>query len=421
MKIAIVGAGFSGLEAAHRLNDLGHETTIFEARDRVGGRCHTVREGDAVFEAGGEWIDADHDRVLKRMLEFSQNLLPAPEEPRGIICKGEWISEDNLWEAAESDAVDLENNAVSLSGKLVFPGWENEGFYDLDDETLEGLVAQICQSEVGKWWVSAQLRSDEGDDPERIGLLGWLLGYRLYLDREGAEMSAFRFENGASALAEQMAVGLDIRLNTKVSEIHQDVDGVTVDGHPFDLVVITVPPSVTRQIRFKPSLPDTAHLSQERCEMSRAIKLTWQFKNNFWNGTLGNGNLHWDGKLQQTWDAGLGSAPILSAYICGKEAVDILDSGDPLEVGLAELEQIFPTARGEFVKGWVSDWIHDPFAKGAFSHLAPGYVFGGMQYIAEPVGRVYFAGEHTAKWTGFIEGALESGERVAQEIHETWS
>ena len=88
----------------------------------------------------------------------------------------------------------------------------------------------------------------------------------------------------------------------------------------------------------------------------------------------------------------------------------------PVTAMLDELERLVPEARGHFVRGWVHDWNADPYARGAFSHLAPGYVLDFMQYMSTSDKRLHFAGEHTALWTGFIEGALESAERVAEEV-----
>jgi monoamine oxidase len=112
----------------------------------------------------------------------------------------------------------------------------------------------------------------------------------------------------------------------------------------------------------------------------------------------------------------LGEAPVLSAYICGKQAVEWTQLGDPVRAGVYELSQMFPEAEEHFRRGWVHDWISDPYARGAFSNLAPNYVLDHMAHIAPPEGRIHFAGEHTASWVGFIEGALESAERVADEV-----
>ena len=99
MKVAIIGAGFSGLRAAMLLEQQGVSVTVFEARERLGGRCHTVvGEDGSVYEGGGEWIDADHARVLGLLREFGQEPVSRPEWPRRL---------PKFWAAACADGKQL--------------------------------------------------------------------------------------------------------------------------------------------------------------------------------------------------------------------------------------------------------------------------------------------------------------------------
>ena len=123
-----------------------------------------------------------------------------------------------------------------------------------------------------------------------------------------------------------------------------------------------------------------------------------------------------DGPIQQTWDASFGEAHLLTAYVCGQSAMEWAGLGDPVRAGVFELATLVPEAASTYKRGWFTNWQSDPFSRGAFSHLAPGYVLEHMEFIGKPEGRIHFAGEHTASWIGFIEGALESAERVVPEV-----
>ena len=90
--------------------------------------------------------------------------------------------------------------------------------------------------------------------------------------------------------------------------------------------------------------------------------------------------------------------------------------GDPVNAGAYELAKLNPAAAKHFKRGWAHLWPLDPYAQGGFSHLAPGYVLEYMEHISTHTDRIHYAGEHTAHWNGFIEGALESADRVVQEI-----
>jgi monoamine oxidase len=123
-----------------------------------------------------------------------------------------------------------------------------------------------------------------------------------------------------------------------------------------------------------------------------------------------------DWAIQQTWDGGQGDAPILTCYVCGRAAHSFVTHEDPVGKALDDLAMLYPEARDQFVDGWIHDWIRDPYAGGGFSNVAPRYVLEHMAHMPAAAGRIHFAGEHTSLWTGFIEGALESAERVAREI-----
>ncbi len=89
---------------------------------------------------------------------------------------------------------------------------------------------------------------------------------------------------------------------------------------------------------------------------------------------------------------------------------------DPVLTSLEALVRICPAAGRSFRRGWFHDWIADSFAQGVYSHMQPDYALDHLRFIATHFDRVHFAGEHTATWSGFMEGALESAERVAKEI-----
>jgi monoamine oxidase len=167
---------------------------------------------------------------------------------------------------------------------------------------------------------------------------------------------------------------------------------------------------------FEPALKVTKRCAIEACGMGRAIKIVFEFDTPWWRKDGWNGSMFCDGPLQQLWDGTIGEAPILSAYICGEQAKEWLAKPEPVREALQHLAKIAPEASDHFVRGWVHDWCNDPYSRGAYSNLPPGYVLHFMQHISTPEQRVHFAGEHTAMWTGFIEGAIESAERVVPEV-----
>jgi monoamine oxidase len=235
-------------------------------------------------------------------------------------------------------------------------------------------------------------------------------------------MSAFRVPGGFSNLCDQMLAGLkaEAQFSRVLRRVRQDATGVTLtfeDGDErVDRVILTLPPPVLERVVFEPALTVRKRCSVEGCGMSRAVKLVWEFNEPWWRQQGWGGSMMCDRGIQQTWDGSLGEAAILTAYICGDQAVELMASENPAREGVFQLAQIFPAALDSYQRGWCHNWLADPFSQGAFSQLPPGYVLEHMAHIAPPEGRVHFAGEHTASWVGFVEGALESAERVVGEV-----
>ncbi len=426
MKVGVVGLGYAGLRTAALLERAGVEVELFEARGRPGGRMHCVDEGDgAVYEAGGEWIDADHHRVLKLMRDFGMEPDARANWPQKLIFKGKHTTEHLVWNDALEDDLRVEAVAREMCRNLRNPPWENTDSAELDSRRLGDFLREHTNSERGLWWVNAKYRSDEGDDTDRIGLLGWLTGYLHYLDREGDVMSAYRIPGGSRHLCERMVSQLkaEPQFGAVLQRVRQNADGVRLvfeDGMAdVDKLVLTLPPPCLERVVFEPALSVPKRCSIEACGISRAIKIAWHFDHPWWRDEDWGGSMLCDGPLQQTWDGSMGDAAVLVAYVCGDDAARWAELGDPVSAGLYELGQLFPAAPAHFKRGWFHNWQKDPFSQGAFSHLAPGYVLEHMSHMAPAEGRIFFAGEHTSLWIGFLEGALESAERVVREVVST--
>jgi monoamine oxidase len=328
MKIAIVGLGIAGLRTAMLLEKAGFDVHLFEARDRVGGRLHTANEGNGVvYEAGGEWIDADHFRCIDLLREFGMEPLEPKLWPKKVHHKGKVSTEAHIWNDALEDDLRVEAAARELCRDLCTPPWRNCHKQALDSRTLGDFLKEHTQSDRGLWYVTAKYRSDEGEDPERIGLLGWLAGYMHYLERDGDVMSAFRAPGGFSKLCIKMLSSLRAtpRFNMPLRRVIQDPIGVYLefdkDKIRFDRVILTLPPPTLERVIFEPALPVAKRCAIEGCEMGRTIKLIWEFDKAWWEDDEWGGAMLCDGPLQQTWTEAC-EAPVLCAYIGGERAME---------------------------------------------------------------------------------------------------
>jgi monoamine oxidase len=415
--------GPTGLHAAAILEASGVEVQLFDARERLGGRLHTISEGGLVYEAGGEWIDANHTRLitLARTLGIEPTL--SAQFPGRVHCKGEWSDEASLWPDAQADAARLEREVRAMLDEMEVKEVSHTLKGRLDGLNLSSLVRRVSASERGAWWLGAKLRSDEGEDLDRIGLLGWLRTYKLYLGRPAEAMSAYRIPGGMSALVARMASRLkaEPRLNKVLVSIESTPREVTLNFGDrtkavVDQAVLAMPPSAVRQVEFKPALSVKKRDALEASQMARVVKITLEFASAWWKEAGWTGRMLTDRPIQQSWDATLGERPVLALYICGAAAQAFARRPDPVRLALEDLALHFPQAKEQFVQGALHDWIKDPFSRGGFSISPPGFALKHFENVWTLEGRIHFAGEHTSEWTGFIEGALESAERVATEV-----
>ncbi|MDI9638788.1 NAD(P)/FAD-dependent oxidoreductase [Kamptonema cortianum] len=427
MNIAVIGAGISGLRTAQLLLASGHSVDVYEARSRVGGRLETVSiDRGGTFEAGGEWIDADHRRVINLMREY--DLMPEiPGLWPGILLhQGEFSFEDNPWPNAATDIENVHERARAICRTMPDRPWESSDWMEYDRKTLAEWLDGNCVTPRGRWLAEATIRSDEGDDTDQISLLGWLIGYKAYVERKEGDMSAFRVPGGIGRLCQRIANELPWPVMTGfvLKKVAQTLDGAAVtfaDGtsREYERVVLTLPPPCYAGIEMVAWEP-SQKAAYQGMRMARAIKISMEFREPFWVGSDWPGRLLCDLPCQQVWVGGSDNTPVLSAYICGRAAEEMIRHPDPVGAVVRALAEVLPPAQSQFVRGSVHDWVTDEYCQGAFTMLAPG-TSGMAQVLSQSWGKVHFAGEHTAGWLGFIEGALESAERVVQEINHDGS
>lgn len=409
MKIAVVGAGVAGIRSAMLLEEQGADVTLFEAGDRVGGRVQTISDGNALFDAGGEWVDADHYRLIELFEKHNIELESAEDAEYTLHFRGESCNSANFWKDAEEDLDRVESAAEEIAEELDLRPWKNVDKSELDKKSVADFINEHSKTERGNWWCNTFFRSDEGDDLENISLLGWLCGYAHYLDREDDDFSALRAKDGMGAAFQKIALSLrsEPRLHHAVNQVRQNDSEVILSfensEQKFDKVILTLPPPVLAQLGFKKAM---------NYRMSRITKIVWEFDKPFWDV----GYHMTDSPLQQVWVGGRNGSPVLTAYVCGSDTNYWRGKPDIVGSSLDELEKLLPGSKSHFRKGWVFDWTANRLAQGGFSHIEPGFSFSGLELIAQPEGNIHFAGEHTASWTGFVEGALESAERAVREV-----
>ena len=438
--VVVVGAGLAGLAAARRLADGGAAVRVLEARDRVGGRVLTQRAGAGSFDLGAQWIGPGQHRVLALAAELGLETFPTWHEGRKVLdlagktstYKGTIPSMSPLKLMILQRTINaVEKRAAAVP---VEAPWSAARAEEWDGTTVEAWKRRNVLSKDVRGVFDVAARTVFGAEPAELSLLHFL----YYVHSGGGLMSLVeiaggaqetRFVEGAQGLAEGLARGLgeNVELSSPVSSIEQRSDGVLVtgaSGHRFaSYAVVAVPPTLAGRIQWEPALPAMRDELTQRYPMGATIKAHLLYERPFWRdeGLSGEAVLT-EGPVSAFFDnsSGDGAQPALLAFSVGTAArrLGALDQAQ-------RRNQIVRAAVGCFggkaadITGYVDkDWSADPWTRGCPTGIAPpGVLTTHGPALREPAGRVHWAGTESAtEWTGYMDGAIQSGERAADEI-----
>ena len=399
--VAIIGAGAAGLGAAHALEHSGLSTIVLEARDRVGGRAHTILAAPGIiFDAGCGWLhSADKNSfvgIAKRFnFEIDKTRPPWREQS---FDTGFPLSERQDFIAALDEFYDRAEEAAQRGG----------------DDTASDYL------EPGNRWnpmIHAISTFVNGCELDQVSIQDM----DAYEDTE----INWRVRRGYGALLTAYGAPCPLALNTEVTLIDHSGARVRIETSrgtlTADKVIITVPTNLIADeaIRFHPALP-------AKVEAARGLPLGVDDKVML---ALDDPEaLPKDGNLRgATMRTAMGSfhlrpfgQPCIEGFFGGTFARDLEDLGDGA-FAAESIDQIVALLGSDFRRKLKplaeSRWAHDPFARGAYSHALPGHA-ADRAVLATPVdGRLFFAGEATSpSFFSTAHGARDSGERAAGEI-----
>jgi monoamine oxidase len=438
-RVIIVGAGPAGLAVAQRLREAGTDVVVLEARPRAGGRVRTVRAAfDGLHgEAGAARIAEAHTFTLDWINRLGLSVKPfgANQGAPLSVVRGQRIRGNDSAQI-EKLPLNLHPDERGLTPAALLKRAVGDVIGDLADvDPMPETYARWQNYDRQTWpqWLHARGASEDavalmtlGADPFKLSALYVLRQIALH----GDSQHYYTIAGGMDLLPKKLAdsLGNAIKYNAAVTAIRQDAAGVDVscleNGRTVSLradrVVVAIPFSTLRNVTVDP--PFAADKMQAIAELAYypATRILLQTRERFWIKAGANGAVRTDFALE-TWDdsAGqAGSGGMLSATIGGRmdESLAQIATDDRLRTGEKMIAQAFPDIAAMTAKGFVRRWSDEPWSRGAFAAFTPGQMSSFMPVAARVEGRVHFAGEHTSPWTGWMEGALRSGERVVEEI-----
>ena len=448
-KVIVVGAGLAGLSAAYELAGAGFGIDVLEASSRPGGRVLTLHEpfADGMYaEAGAMSFTDTQTNLLQYVQQFDLPMDILPQSTGSDVCTvhrrrvvlngtPEQLGLKLTPEEQKLGVAGIQNKYLGEGTKAIGdptqPGWPSPEVAKLDQISAAEYFRQVGASEGALQLLALCLLDFYGDGLESCSALFLLATWSLVQNYN--QLYAVRGGNDLLPRAIALKLQSNLHYGCKVTRIDQTSAGVTAyflragreESLSGDYLVCAIPFPLARIIDFTPPLSDEKRELIEQLPNTSVTRVYVQTRTRFWEAHDLTGSAQTDLPIMLIFSAYPRPAQrgILECYTAGENARRLagMDVIERYEFTLRELEKVFPET-GDFVEGAACRaWDADPNALGAYAYYRPGQFLRFYPRLTTPEGRIFFAGDQTTLLPGWMEGALESGIRVAGQIGQARS
>ncbi|XP_052085769.1 lysine-specific histone demethylase 2-like [Mytilus californianus] len=437
--VLIIGAGVSGLSAAHQLNHFGVKTTILEAKDRIGGRIHDDCSLGLTVGKGAQIINGcDNNPLIVLSHQTGVHIKELSEkccllQKGGVKVEEKTDSQMDFHFNAILDIIaDWRRNKEILQDLSLMDKFRETHQHFMDESQL----TFTKQQETLLNFHFGNLEYACGTSLSNISTMNW---------DQNEDYPQFSGRNvlladGFSPILDKITENLDIVYNTEISSIDYS-DKVVVkssDGQSWtgDKVIVTLPLAVLKNgiVQFNPPLPQNKVMAIQQLGVGYMEKVVLQFKERFWSDISSPAEVF--GRVETEFSrrglfgifhdlskeiASGKSCYILSTHICG-DSVEILKQKSDEEIVamcIETLSELFPKKKVPNPQKYlVTRWYKDKYVQMAYSHIPVGASGDLYDDIAEDVqGKIFFAGEATNRQhPQSVTGAYISGMREAEKV-----
>lgn len=436
--VVVVGAGLSGLAAARAVAEAGRSVLVLEAHERVGGRVLTLPFLDGSVDLGAQWIGPGQERVARLASELGVETAPQLIAGRDVL-----LLRKHLRPVRGVPGLPLRDRAALFYHGARLGAMARRVPTDAPERAPRARAWDRLS--VGDW-LRERIASDDARalietafrlvftaEPDAVSLLYALRQIhacggprRMAAVRDGAQQD--RLVGGAGLLADRLAerLGHRIRTGAAVLSIRQDDADVTVVSEAGEVraerVILAISPPLALRIAFDPPLEPEREALMRAMTTGRVIKSVIAYSRAYWREAGLSGRALCDGGVVHAVfdNADPLGPPALVAFTTADDA-ERCGERDPAErerAVVTTLVRLFGTWAAHPIAYIDKDWGADPWSPGGYAaHLPPGAITAWGHTFRQPHGRIHFAGTETAtEWPGYMEGALEAGERAGREI-----
>jgi monoamine oxidase len=443
--VVILGGGLAGLAAGYELKKAGHRITILEARKFPGGRVQTLRDfADGQYaEAGALSFPQEHTFTYGYATEFGLPLQPVAAFGLDSIAhiRGNRFRIDGGGGANVPFSLKSSERAAGVYGLIALylgqylnavgnprrAGWPSEELRAIDALSLRALLVSQGASDGAIDIIAATQLGLLGDGIDSVSAMDGVVTEAIASSGAFYEIAG---GNDQLASALKKKVKKFFRKQSIVTRIEQDTTGVVVtyensDGPQTitaDRVICALPFPVLKNIPITPALAEDKQRAINEIKLTPVTRTYQQFSRRVWEQDRLSGYGITDLAIQNTYSPTLtqtGKSGILVSYTGGQRALDMgaMSERDRQNLVLRRMGDLFNNLDAQYSSGTSVIWHEDPLAGGGFAYFEPGQMTTLLGVAQRTEGRIHFAGEHTSAWHGWMNGALESGNRAAAEVN----
>lgn len=443
-RIAIVGAGIAGLNAAYVLQQKGYQATVYEASQRTGGRIRTSHGDIApglVTELGGEFIDSTHDDMLALAKAFDLPLIDTDIESErnyktAFFFGNKHYTEEQVIEEFKPLAVKIASDAARLSSEITA---KKHSKIDAEFDVIS--ISEYLDRIGATGWIRNLIGvayvTEYGLDAGELSCINLLSlidtetkeGFQIFGDSD----ERFKIQGGNQRITDELAKRIDssielehrlisMRKNGKGFRLAFSTPGKTISVDA-DWVILALPFTVLRTVDIGDVLTSKESNRIKNLGYGTNAKLILGTQMRLWREQGYSGECYSDEPFQTGWDSSRMQAGTTGSYtffLGGKPGMDI-GRGTPTERAqqlTVAINHVYPGFAAQLTNNTLRvHWPSEPFALGSYACFRPGQWVQMNGEVGQPNGNLLFAGEHCSQqFLGYMNGGAETGRLAAQTI-----